>query len=49
MATNERAKDSSCVNSYDEFVQCILLSDNSAVRSGRRCVTVDHLIFANIM
>ena len=45
MATNESAKDSSCVSSCDEFVQCTLHSVNPAVLYGRRDLTVDHLIW----
>jgi len=49
MTTNENAKHPRCVSNCAEFVQCTLLSDNSAVRKGRRDHTVDHLILANIM
>ena len=49
MATDESDKDSRRVNSCDEFVQCTLVSDNPAVRRGRRDLTIDHLILANIM
>jgi len=46
MAANESAKD---LSSCDEFVQCTctLLSDNPAVRQGRRDLIVDHLILAS--
>jgi len=31
MATNKSAKNSRCMSSCDEFMQCTLLSDNPAV------------------
>jgi len=43
MATNESDKNSRRVNSCDEFAQCTLLSDNPAVRYGRRDLTADHI------
>jgi len=51
MATNEGTKDSRRVSSCDEFMQCrpTLMFHNPAIRWGRRDLTVDHLILANIM
>ena len=46
MATKESAKDSKCVSSCNEFVQCTLLSDNRIVRYR---VEEIYLILDNIM